>query len=125
MMKCPTCSEELIIIQHDTPHPGSWGGYRLYGCKRCKRLVYEHLDEDTKEIQKRLDESAKQKIEEEKEKKKKDKETKRMLKNFDKRFPTGHIEDFNNIHKKRRKKGKWIAKPIYDPHHHHDNHLIN
>lgn len=88
MKKCPKCKIDMIIIQDDTPHPYSWGGFRLYGCQKCHRIYYQHLDAKGKESEDISDDELK--------------EIKELL-----------------------KKKKWIKKPIHDPTHHHDSHLIN
>jgi len=49
MKKCPECKIDMIIIQEDTPHPHSWGGFCLYGCQKCHMVYYQHLDEEGKE----------------------------------------------------------------------------
>ena len=83
MIECPDCKKDMILFMNDTPNDTGWGGYRLYGCRWCGRVVYKHIDM-TDKVKKMLDK-----------------------------------------HKKTKKKRIVIPKPMYDPHHHHDSHLIN
>lgn len=126
MKKCPSCKIDMIIIQDDSPHPYSWGGFRLYGCQNCHMVYYQHLDSEGRESKQLTEDEVKRmqpKIEEtKKESGKKSskipalrrKDLKRIMKNIDKKF----LDET-------KKKKKWIHKPMYDPMHHHDSHVYN
>lgn len=100
-MNCKECNRDMVLVEDDTPLPHSWGGYRLWGCDKCGRVRFERFD---------LSKKAKKHLKEDKEKsrvKNKVKELKRIIKDKKSHSP------------------KHRPKPLYDPHRHHDNHLIN
>lgn len=46
MRKCPKCKTDMILIQDDHEFPYNWGGYRLYGCRKCGKVLFEHTEEE-------------------------------------------------------------------------------
>ena len=59
-MKC-ICGGNMVMFKNDTPNDSGWGGYRLYGCIKCGRVYYEHIDMD-KKVKKMLEKNKKTKV---------------------------------------------------------------